>query len=307
MPSKGVKDDDQPPIAPAAWKKLAKTQDVADKTIHDMDLNSASKLKVEQYLMFRVLWKPEKTFDFDPAKFGLDKWVKKASRELREYHSWNSYCASFSGRLPEGSFALPRFYQKQVSRVPEHGSFNSDVVAGPPTPISGRTRSHLIARLRETSLNDTPSKPPKTPPSKQYRLDEEEGEEEEEETPWQPKSYGPLELLDKTFPKTKDEQIVNTALVDFLNAFIVHRGSPVQWTLYRKPFIADFAKASIEARTDGCLEEVNSENHVHALVEVKPVLKIKASFTIAMQEAAQMVTWIKTHPDPKEITYSRGL
>ncbi|KAJ5585383.1 uncharacterized protein N7459_005183 [Penicillium hispanicum] len=304
-----------PPAQPAAWQKLAKVEKVADKTIHSMALNSASKLKVEQYLMLRVLWKPQKRFNFDPAMFGLDEWMEKASRELNAYRSWNSYCANFTNdQLPEGTFALPRFYQKQVSQVPEVGPFNYDVAAGPPTsPIASRTRSHLAARMRETSLYDTPSKPPKTPPSKTYRFDEGEGEGESdgesegEVTPWQAKSYGPLELLAQTFPRTKDEQIVNTALIDFLNAFIVHHGSPVQWSLHRKPFIADFAKSSIEARTDGCLEEVDSPNRVHALVEVKPALRELALFPIAMQEAAQMVTWIKTNPDPQEITHSCGL
>ena len=61
----------------------------------------------------------------------------------------------------------------------------------------------------------------------------------------------------------------------------------------------------MEARTDGCLEEVATEK-VHALIEVKPVLRKKALFTIAMQEAAQMVAWIKRCPDPKGFKHSRG-
>lgn len=130
---------------------------------------------------------------------------------------------------------------------------------------------------------------PQTPLLKMYSdCDAEDIFGEEEDTPEVPNSYGPPELLDLTFPKTKDEQIVNTALIDFSNAFIVHGDFAVQWSLYRKPFIAEFAKASVEARTDGCLEEVDSEK-IHAIVEVKPIIRAKAQLAIAMQEAAQMV------------------
>ena len=253
--------------------------------------------------MLRVLWKAKDKNFFKPANFGLAEWVERASRQLEEYGSWKSYRASFSGALSEGTFALARFYQKQVSWVPEDVSFNSHV-ATVPSPISKHTRSRsrrLEEWLRQATL-ETPSKTPKDPPeapkTPSTNVSSDSGSEEDD-SPDVPYSSGPPELLDLNFPKTKDEQIVNTALLDFLNAFIVHRSLPVQWSLYRKPFIADFAKASVQARTDGCLEEVRSEK-VHAIVEVKPIVRAKARFSIPMQEAAQMVAWIKTNPDPAE-------
>lgn len=152
-----------------------------------------------------------------------------------------------------------------------------------------------------------PPKAPSTPPSNRYSDGDTMGFMigEAEDTPEVPDSLGPPELLDQAFPKTKDEQIVDTALLDFLNAFIMHRDSLVEWTLYRKPFTAEFTKAKIEARTDGCLEEVRSQK-VHALIEVKPVIRTKARLRIPMQEAAQMVAWIKMDPDPKHTTHSCG-
>lgn len=312
--------EEWPPRTEIEWRVLAKEEKVVDKTIHQMNLDSASKFKLDQYLMLRVIWIRKANSDFDLAKFGLAEWVEKASKELEVYSSWKSYRASFKKngeskdpKLPEGSFALARFNQKQVSRVPENAPFASDVDA---SPIANRTRGRqrtLNERLGQMAL-ETPTKAPKnppktprTPPSNIYsdvdldRL----MIEEDEDTPEAPDSLGPLELLDQVFPKTKDEQIVNTALLDFLNAFIVHRDSLVQWTLYRKPFTAEFTKAKVEARTDGCLEEVHSQN-VHAIIEVKPVIRPKAPLRIPMQEAAQMVAWIKTDPDPKHITHSCG-
>lgn len=113
------------------------------------------------------------------------------------------------------------------------------------------------------------------------------------------------EEFSKSHLRTKDEQIVNAALIDFLNAFVVHRGLSVQWTLHRKLFVGNFAEGTLTARTDGCLEEIGSEK-THALAEVKPLPREKARYTIAMQEAAQMVAWIKSEPDPEGFERSCG-
>ena len=301
---------DEPPDNASAWHTLARAESVADKSIHDIRLASASKFKKDQYLMLRVLWKSSKVDRLNTAKFGLTEWVQKASEELRVSTPWQNYCASFKGRLPEGTFALPQYYQRQVSRVSSETRYcRTDVAAGPPTPISHRTRSkttQLNSKIKKLSLN-TPTKPPRTPQMSSNILssDDEFESSDTDETPPGQRSIGPPELWDINFPKTKDEQIVNTALVDLLNAFLMHRDFPVQWSLYRKPFIADFESASLEARTDGCLEEVVTER-VHALVEVKPLIRARARSTIAMQEAAQMVAWIKNDPDRPGFKHSCG-
>ncbi|CAG7950355.1 unnamed protein product [Penicillium salamii] len=294
---------DIPPRNATQWQTLANTEEMTDRTIHNIELKSASKLQKRQYLMLRVLWKSFPKQKFDVNKFELTACVEEASRYLDAYSSWQLYCASFDGELSEGTFALARFYQKQVSWVPKDTPFDSDATAVP-SPIAHRTRSrrgHSGKQVREEALQ-TPSKPPKNPqaqPRTPFTNVSSGGDSDEDgdEPPQSHDSLGPPELIDQSFPKTKDEQIVNTALLDFLNAFIIHRNSRVQWTLYRKPFTAQFATASIQARTDGCLEEVGS-GKVHAIVEVKPVVRSTAPFSIAMQEAAQMVTWIKTNPDP---------
>ena len=45
------------------------------------------------------------------------------------------------------------------------------------------------------------------------------------------------------YPPTRDEQIVNTALIVFLNALTMHFDFYSNWTLHRKPFIATFENA----------------------------------------------------------------
>ncbi|OGM44375.1 hypothetical protein ABOM_006834 [Aspergillus bombycis] len=94
------------------------------------------------------------------------------------------------------------------------------------------------------------------------------------------------------FPPTKDEQIVNAALIIFLDALTIHFGDFMfcNWTIHRKGFIANFTKASFEARTDGYLDD--GEENAYALIEVKPATRSKTQNLIQMQESAQMVGWL---------------
>ncbi|KAL4968481.1 uncharacterized protein BDV14DRAFT_196786 [Aspergillus stella-maris] len=100
------------------------------------------------------------------------------------------------------------------------------------------------------------------------------------------------ELIDIMFPPTKDEQIVNSALIFFLKALILHfrKYLSSSWMLHRKAFHAVFDKAEFEARTDGYLEDHRGEPSI--LVEVKPVVRETKPDLVQMQESAQMVAWI---------------
>lgn len=160
----------------------------------------------------------------------------------------------------------------------------------------------LTTAVKKLSF-ETPTERPSTPTSDKAP-EYDETSPGYEETPPEERSYGPRELLDLNYPKTKDEQIVNAALIDFLNAFVIHFDLSVSWTLYRKPFTAGFEHGSFEARTDGCLEGVGSG--VYAIVEVKPMLRDRHLIPILMQESAKMVAWIKHEPDPDGFGSSHG-
>lgn len=79
----------------------------------------------------------------------------------------------------------------------------------------------------------------------------------------------PKELENLLYPPTRDEQIVNAALVLFLSALTIHFPLSSGWTLHRRVFTANFQTASLEPRTDGYLEDRRLGN-VRALIEVKP-------------------------------------
>jgi hypothetical protein len=94
------------------------------------------------------------------------------------------------------------------------------------------------------------------------------------------------------FPKAADEQIVNTALIDFLIAITIHFQCPAKWSLHRKSFRID----GFEARVDGYLEYRGTAGaaQIKAIVEVKAAIRNFDTqiSRVRMQEGAQMAAWI---------------
>jgi hypothetical protein len=94
-----------------------------------------------------------------------------------------------------------------------------------------------------------------------------------------------------------DEQIVNTAAINFLNTLFIHDSLLADWTLQRKQFKfkSDFVK--FEARTDGYFN-LHGQERSAAGIEVKPrVRRQEHVFRIEMQESAQMALWIYQEPN----------
>lgn len=154
-------------------------------------------------------------------------------------------------------------------------------------------------RLEETSSKST--NVPKTPQVEKVGLGHPFGTLEiptsknssllEEITP------APKELESVLYPPTKDEQIVNCALIIFLNALTLPFKLANNWTLHRKACKATFGSDSFEARTDGYLDD--RHGNTQAIIEVKPVTRSKKLGLIQMRESAQMVAWIKSEGDEK--------
>lgn len=100
---------------------------------------------------------------------------------------------------------------------------------------------------------------------------------------------------------TGDEQIINTALILFLTAITIHYAEVKgHWSLSRQAFcVANEFKGKVyEARVDG-IPRTGRDREVKAIIEVKPFLRSKDDTihdAIRIQEAAQMVAWISTHP-----------
>lgn len=285
------------PSTERAWGEWATLHNVKNSTIHDVRLSSASTIEEEQYLMLRVLWIVSSPSRLNMRQFDLEEWHTQAKELLRGSKAWLKYFNAFDSKeIPEGSFAMAKKYQQQALQTND-STLRPSVQFTPP-----RTRSqmgHMTDKMRELVLR-TPTKSTGTL----------EDSDDEQIPPSSAASSfytpGPEEISRLMYPQTEDEQIVNIALVDFLNALTVHFPHAKDWSIHRKSFKATFQHASFEARTDGYLEDRTRGSRVRALLEVKPMIRRDKQAAIRMQEAAQMVAWIKTDPDINGFLSRRG-
>lgn len=91
---------------------------------------------------------------------------------------------------------------------------------------------------------------------------------------------------------TKDEQLVNDALLLFLKALLVYQSIiRCQWESDRSPFYkAIFGDNSMTARTDGYL---GANGKVFAIVEVKPNIRDRERRPeLLWQETGEMIAWL---------------
>lgn len=72
----------QLPETPGQWHKLLAKLGLEKSTIHTVDLASASKIGLDQFLLLRVLWKKHEKRKDVIGFLGLQDWVEKAQKEL---------------------------------------------------------------------------------------------------------------------------------------------------------------------------------------------------------------------------------
>ncbi|PLB38958.1 uncharacterized protein BDW47DRAFT_18344 [Aspergillus candidus] len=279
------------------WQDAVKAHNLVGKTVHTAELVSASKIEFKQFLLLRVLWDPRIGDQLTDLPLALKKYHAQAKEMLATSQSWADYCSGIkNGETPEGSFSIARHYQIKAATGGENmrpDSFD--------TPVAMRTRSHttrnLAEALREFHIDRTPSKNP-IPVPQTPNLEESSDDESVVISPPPsaptPAILVPQDLHKLMFPATKDEQIVNAALVVFLNALTIH--SPIikrcDWSLHRYSFLSEFDVAKFVSRTDGYLDD--SRGNPYALIEVKPIIRgVTSQSQIQMQEGSQMASWIK--------------
>ncbi|PWY95914.1 hypothetical protein BO94DRAFT_530654 [Aspergillus sclerotioniger CBS 115572] len=262
-------------------------------------MKSASSITPEQYLSLPVLWKTSKRTTLKLENYDLHAWKLKADEKLKGYSSWNTYLTNFTldlDSIPESTFAPALYFQRLVSDTSSDGPV-PDVTF---SPVTSRTRTKT-GKLPQKMANLYLQTPTKSTGKDLGTFDEEESADEGTAASAPvAESPGPTEILDQMYKPTKDEEIVTAALSNFLVGLTLHFSISNRWTVHRKPFKADFHHASFEARVDGYLEDRGPAGvaKVRALIEVKPVLRKKKRVRICMQEAAQMVAWLKNSPDP---------
>ncbi|KNG91727.1 hypothetical protein ANOM_000217 [Aspergillus nomiae NRRL 13137] len=253
------------------WQDEIARMNLTGQTVHGAKLASASKVEQEQFLLFHVLWVSRRMDELPRISSGISEWISEADTMLGGYKSWETYCRSFfSPNIEEGNFAVARQYQLEVTDTQDDTDLQTFV-----TPIAHRTCARARERDNPTADDhmETPSKStnirledpfvsPKTPAQETsvqdtpvQKISAQETPVHETPSPFQPITPGPKELENVLYPPTKDEQIVNCALILFLNALTMHFNLTHKRTLHRKAFKANFEKASFEARIDGYLDD----------------------------------------------------
>jgi hypothetical protein len=191
-----------------------------------------------------------------------------------------------------------------VERIDKDNSTGSSKFS----PIAYQTRSRTALQNR-LQYSDTPTPAQRISYSTPEALKEALDKLDLNDTPFLPDSSVTMESdilspfspeVAASIPPTKDEQIVNLALVLFLKAVTVHFVDHAHWSIQRTAFhVTNQGDKKFQARVDGVLLR-HYDNRVVAILEVKPFVRGKKEAAIQRQEAAQMAAWISSHSSRAE-------
>ena len=309
------------PATEDKWRNEARSHDVI--SIHEFkDRDSGSKMTVLQYLALKTIWK-----GYDPNDIIKDEWALRfgstemelleQSTKMSEDDAWRTYLnilettpkpkphSNFPRKL--GRFATVVQNQLEVSNLkPTERELQKVIVS----PISGRTR------LRAKSVQPVPFVRPVSTNISQGDSNSSEREgraREAEERPGlravsQISDHASVSsVIDFDIPRrerdvTIDEQVVNTAAINFLQNLFVHGGLEyAYWSAQRKGFClgnGSRGSTAFKAFTDGHLKvKRGDEIRSAAILEVKARKRpTRDDFSVEWQETAQMALWIYEEP-----------
>jgi hypothetical protein len=302
---------DRLPDTASNWKSAVDRYAETD-SIHKLEsAHSASEITVEQFLSLRVLWKSRtaKTLN-DDIRAGLYGSSKKeiqakVHKKNEDPTPWDEYLKAIkasqhvgtsgtklqaTSKMPEklGVYALVLQAQLQASQMKPSFSDSNKLTVTPLKP-----RYEFRDRLKDGNQGvqgQSKGEEPKAQ-SQHPRLpsDKSSSSGARHDSPTAFEVARELQLL--------DEQIVNTAATNFLNALFIHDNRSADWTLQRKQFKFKSAFVKFEARCDGHWQ-VHGYDRSAAILEVKPRPRYhEKGFRIEMQESAQMALWIYQEPN----------
>lgn len=303
------------------WERVAKQHGVLHTNIHDLDiLDSASKIKDQQFYALRVLWLPQKKL-LSGSDICDGEAFRKAEGFLGNMQTWKEYLndievhtgSSSLGTIHNsGTFSLVRYNQLRTFLSPlasddyrltndEVASIQQKVVPSP-LPVAHRTRS----RQPIPALSGSPHTP--TPMSRSQPEEEQLGMRQIGDALHEIDEESLLNLQGSLVPPSpespanaaenlpsEDEQFVNTALSLVLDSITIHHpeikkgdlNSP-RWTMKR----LQLKFGQWEARTDGYLRMPGISEEVRAIIEIKPYVRRRDLHGVQKQESAQMAAWI---------------
>ncbi|KAI1421868.1 hypothetical protein F5Y12DRAFT_664252 [Xylaria sp. FL1777] len=302
------------------WLLEAQQLGLVGKSIHEYGLaSSGSKIERTQFLLLYILWLDKEGKDLE-SKYKDNKYMHEAMSFLYEGEIkgiWSNYLKSINEPLRYimlGAFSLVRYHQRQTmfwkflkGDTPSKVDFSpvasrtrsqaNKIQTEPKTPTRASKESSLENTFKLLHIRDPPSEPPAAPSSKTPSSSP-------STPPGQRDTYHPPGAR---FGAIEDEQIVNTALIEYLNALAIHYPKlEADWTLHRLPLTArnNAGQKTYEARTDGYLKR-RSDGAPLVILEVKPHRRTPKKNETRMQEAAQMAAWISQYP-PRNLESMRA-
>ncbi|KAI1422363.1 hypothetical protein F5Y12DRAFT_624094 [Xylaria sp. FL1777] len=203
-------------------------------------------------------------------------------------------------RTPASTPAPTRAPAPASTRTPVPAS----TPASTPVPAPASTRPSVPASTRASAPASTPASAslPSTQNDLELASDLDEmrlsNSPHTPSPPATPEDYSSPFVDPSTLKDIQDEQIVNTALIDYLNSLAIPcKELTADWKLHRLSLIARNSnrEKTYEARVDGYLER-RSDRKPLVILEVKPCRRFNNEDPIRMQESAQMAAWISQYP-----------
>jgi hypothetical protein len=269
--------------------------------IHNLTApNSASEIEVRQYLALKVLWRNQKQTEMEEylETIGFEKGIfEKKRSSMNNRKAWRLYIKAIRDNTnsPPGLKPYNRF------------SILSDDLGGFQLVLHDQLE---VLDLSTTANNVAVSKAQVMPMLE--RLRPRHGQLSDQLVPQTPQQHSMFNVMqdvsaskhdEPKFPDAKDEQIVNSALVNFLHAVWIDEERNAEWKLKRKEFrfCCRDTGTGFTARTDGHLEmRSHFQSHSAGILEVKARARPRkdpGDHKIEMQESAQMTLWIAQEPE----------
>ncbi|KAJ5951341.1 uncharacterized protein N7479_009754 [Penicillium vulpinum] len=319
------------------WVNQVEAAKIKNKTIHSFESPaSGSKINWRQFLLLRVLWVTNQATKLSsPSERGrwgvTEQNIQAARQHLKAMPGWTRYISTASKTLAWhrennfsslGAFSLVCLYQLNSNSInPSQGMFihklefspmktRSQDLAGDAQVKGGNPVTPTRSQRKATASDDSRMVDKAIVGLKDLSIDDDNESSESPEdgfylSPLSPPTgdFGPA------FKSISDEQIVNIALLLYLQALLINfSGIRADWTSECRALVVkrDKDQKVYEARVDGFLRyQDDPDNPIIAIVEVKPFLRDIAPDLnpTRMQESAHMAAWISQHPPtPSELT-----
>lgn len=270
-------------------------------TIHSFDSpDSGSKITLRQFLLLRILWvkKTAPALSSEYSQWEISKsQIDVARNHLRKVVGWEQYKSTFindlawhqqEGFLSLGTFSLVRLYQLNSRSIETRDEFIPKLEFSPRKTRSQAKASDGIpvtpTRSKKTAGNVSSPFSDAEPDLDRLTIDDDDDEDEDDDDGKRPHNVlymsplsPPSSDLAHTLKSISDEQIINMALLLYLQALLINiRGIGADWTPERRALIVkkkDGQKV-YEARVDGFLRyQSDKSNPIMAIVEVKPCIR----------------------------------